>query len=447
MDAIVKQRLLTSIHQDRLVLFLGAGVSIGPPSNLPSAARLAEEISAKYSTRALPLDLPPGSENDLEKLATFFVASGQQEYFLHNLIDWTPFNDRPNIGHAAVADLLTCEGLQVAVSTNYDRLIEKAAEALGEKDFDAALDGVSVARPRRHRPLLKIHGCVRDKDHTLWSVIQLAKGTTSQANKELRTRVRRSHDWLKANLSHRDLVFVGFWSDWHYLNRLFSTSLRAVHPPMVVLVDPADEGWLKAKAPTLWTWSHGTGVDFFHVPQTGNDFLNELRAAFSENFLQQSLISGLNMMTIPPGTTAPATSFSGLDCPSLYDLRRDFNGVPSDRIARARTPDMSMTAASRVHLKLRIRGANLDGPDYILPDGTRVRVVNALTRALYEVASDFSTEPPRVNNADIVIAAGAEDTGPVATSIVRATGVASVVRPGPVSEWITSHEAMSRGIL
>lgn len=43
----VDNRILDAIRDDRLVVFAGAGVSMGPPANLPDFDKLASEIAAR----------------------------------------------------------------------------------------------------------------------------------------------------------------------------------------------------------------------------------------------------------------------------------------------------------------------------------------------------------------------------------------------------------------
>jgi hypothetical protein len=42
----IDDRILDAIRDDRLVVFAGAGVSMGPPANLPDFVKLAKDIAA-----------------------------------------------------------------------------------------------------------------------------------------------------------------------------------------------------------------------------------------------------------------------------------------------------------------------------------------------------------------------------------------------------------------
>ena len=119
------------------------------------------------------------------------------------------------------------------------------------------------------------------------------------------------------------MVFLGFWSDWDYLNDLFASYFQAVHGSLVVLVDPQSDGELSAKAPALWAWASAS-TEFRHLPEKGDDFLSELRTRFSKNLLERVLLSattGFGQMK--PGEALPPTAFHGVSVDDLYAFRRD----------------------------------------------------------------------------------------------------------------------------
>jgi hypothetical protein len=64
---------LDAILNDRLVLLAGAGLSMAPPSNLPSAWRLAEGARTKYAAQ-YGATRPPLSY-DIEEQAEFFSGA------------------------------------------------------------------------------------------------------------------------------------------------------------------------------------------------------------------------------------------------------------------------------------------------------------------------------------------------------------------------------------
>lgn len=93
------------------------------PSNLMSAVRVAEACYDKW----LPTEaLPVGLRSNIDELAGHFYGTGQfKSVFISTLVPWDDLVGEPNIGHAAVADLLVTRGANAALSANFDPLIEQ----------------------------------------------------------------------------------------------------------------------------------------------------------------------------------------------------------------------------------------------------------------------------------------------------------------------------------
>lgn len=165
MNQATLDRLIVSIRERRLVAFCGAGLSMSKPSSVPSAQILTEQVVQEYRDRALPA-LPVEATSNLETLSEYFWGHGLEQLFVDELVRWRPFRRLPNEGHRTIADLLTSEALQFCVTTNFDELVEVSATDLGEDSFDASYDLDSATQPRPHRAYVKLHGCVRDREHT-----------------------------------------------------------------------------------------------------------------------------------------------------------------------------------------------------------------------------------------------------------------------------------------
>ena len=182
------------------------------PSSLPSAKRVGELCYDAYRTKISPT-CDASLRGDLEAFAEYFVALGQLEsYFLDTLVPWSDFRNRaPNVGHGAVVDFLLTRAAAGVLTTNDDDLIESAGRSCGAV-VNAALDGNEAeacsSRATGPSPLLKFHGCaVRDPKATVW--------TPSQLDKEpIAGRLARSKQWMTARLLQKDLLVLGFWTDW-----------------------------------------------------------------------------------------------------------------------------------------------------------------------------------------------------------------------------------------
>lgn len=438
MNPTLLTKLLGSIAADNLVVFCGAGLSMAAPSKVPSARTVADTTSQKYVS-VTGATLPAGANADLEILSDFSLGRGElRKLMLKRLIEWHPFVRDPNPGHFAVADFLGAKIIQFGISTNFDVLVEQAAENLGESKFDAALDGNDAAQVRPHQPFLKIHGCCRlEVDETLWCKQQLLEPKIS-------ARITASKAWLQTQLRGKDLLFVGFWSDWDYLNHVIEDCVVRTDPALVVLIDPMDAAGLQAKAPKLWAWANNGRCQFYHERASGADFLDELRKEYSIKLLEQLLAASAAVFTAQTGNPPPAFSFDrSKTSTDFYSMRRDFEGVPGNRIARDKRHSPHSGLLGAIHLRLLAKGATLSEPRFLLA-GDRIRLVQGAGRVLSLVKKDFASEPPPSPPDQIVICAGADDDGGVPSHIVRGASTASVVRPtGGGANWITGQMAQT----
>lgn len=85
MEHQLKLKLLASIQQKRLAVFCGAGLSMSPPSSLPSAKVVAEKCTTEYAKSALEPPIPDATKLDLGLLAEYFVANNLQNFFIRRL--------------------------------------------------------------------------------------------------------------------------------------------------------------------------------------------------------------------------------------------------------------------------------------------------------------------------------------------------------------------------
>ena len=124
------------------------------------------------------------------------------------------------------------------------------------------------------------------------------------------TRMREFGEWLPGILIEKDLVFVGFWSDWAYLNQVLEGVLNGTHAGRIVLVNPSDPDELQEKAPGLWALANAYGTEFIHVRQAGDQFLDELRQAFGAQFMKRMVAWDEEHFLKPITAPAPAVPVS-----------------------------------------------------------------------------------------------------------------------------------------
>jgi len=427
-------RLMESIAANRLSVLCGAGLSMAAPSSLPSAARIASDCATAYQQK-VGQPLPPEASGDIEKMALWFRSRNQFDgLFIRTLVPWWLFKAAPNTGHEAVADFLGCGVVREVVTTNFDRLVESAADSLGEPMFRAIADVLDLGDAPEHRPYLKVHGCMdRSPVSTIWCKEQFDDAPLNE-------RANRFRDWMVANLVGRDILIVGFWTDWAYLSDIFSSALPAIGPRTLVLVDPMPGDQLEAKAPELWRWAHAGGVTFIHEPESGDSFLDSLRKRVSKVFLNrifdESATAYNNLFGEPPRATA--RNLDAKTSPELYGLRRDLTGVPRHRPVREREPKPIHMPHAAMHQRLLDKGAHYEAHSYRL-NGDAFRVVSGHGRVLSEVKQSFSTEPPLPISLSRVVCIGALNDGGAAPNVVRPDERPTILTSGTVSNWV-SHE-------
>lgn len=433
-----KSKLMNDLWAGRLVVFCGAGLSMGLPSTVPSAARLADQCANAYEESS-GTQLPPELHWNIEALAEFFASRNELEnIFLADVMqrvpDYGTFFRNHNSGHEAVADFLACHAIEIAISTNVDDLIEHAAESLGEPRANVAVSRAEVNARSPHNPHVKLHGCFRrNRTETLWCTSQLASAPFDE-------RIREFTDWLPGALQGRDLVFVGYWSDWSYLNKVLGDVLAQSRASRIVLVNPSSANDLQTKAQGLWDLAHRAGVEFIHEQQSGQDFLDELRKAYSSLFMSRLITSGRTTFRTRTGRDAPPiVGFDQLSSTELYEWRQDSTATPSNRIVRKKEPDAFMQRLGATHLEMLDAGALMEGSSYSR-SGRRVRLIHGAGRLIGDIRSDYSRSTFLASD-DLVVCVGAEKTDPLPDSIARGNGSDSFVRPGLSGAWINDIEA------
>lgn len=422
---------LDGVMNDRQVVLLGAGLSMAPPSSLPSAWTLAQEAKAKYDMQH-GATRPPLSP-DIEEQANFFFQRGElSTVYLSNLIDNHAFAGIPNAGHTATADLLLCGALRLGITTNVDTLIETAGHHLLGQVF-VGIDGhAAAAAPISVSPLLKIHGCwTIDRANTVWTQSQIA-------TEPIKSRIDHSAEWLAQQLLNRDLLIIGYSTDWLYLNTVLESALGAVNPARILIVDPVASADYIGKAPFLAALGDGCANGNFHLRASGDEFLERLRTEYSRSFVRQALIHGVALYEevygdAPSGDLLEAPQISNQE---FWQVRRDLLGCEPFKPIVARQPHAEPLVGLTI-LQLRRSGAIADGSYWAL-DGNRFRVIRAANEALHKVEARYAREIAPSVAPDVVVAVGAQDLGLPANVARAPTGT---IARGANSRWMTREVA------
>ena len=429
-DHLTRTRLLGSIEANRLVLLCGAGLSIPEPSYLMSAVQVSRTCYDKY----LPImGLPAAMRDDVEQLAGHFYSSGEFEsVFLGTLVPWDDLVGQPNKGHAAVADFLICGAAEGALSANVDPLIEHWANDRKIAMLGALTGQEATTFGRDCGPLIKFHGClVRERNKTLWARAQLSEPAIAD-------RIASCSQWMGLTLPGKDLLVVGFWTDWGYLNDVIANALNVNPFGSVTLVDPKSTADLQTAAPTLWARLTGGTAQFQHVQASGADALEELQAEFSKVWAKKFYALGKTMLEADGKLYAPIDPV--MRCEDFYSFRQDAEGIPYHRAAKLKAPPLGAAAAAFLHLLLIQVKAKRCGSWYE-HGGKSIRVVQGAGEAVSTVRERYK-EPPAARQPDVVVCAGALDI-PIPGHLIASGAGASVVRPGAGGSipWLTLEQA------
>lgn len=122
----IPEALLTAHEERRLVIFTGAGISMGPPSNLPNFLGLAEMVATKLQSAE-----DPNSEAWKPQLDAFLgKLDDEAKYDVHRLVRGivTASTSTPNANHDALARI-AATGTARVVTTNYDLHLERTLAA------------------------------------------------------------------------------------------------------------------------------------------------------------------------------------------------------------------------------------------------------------------------------------------------------------------------------
>lgn len=206
-------------QQGELVVFAGAGVSAGWPSALPgwkplnqailNALRLRLETALDrqgwLESRVAEVDAQRGMERFPPEYQAQIIEEMCGERYFHALqaLDVSVIN----VAHDGIAALAEAGALKAIVTTNFDRLIERALDQRGVPYVvaydDAGYQSLTAAPADGGLRLIKIHGCVSAP----LSMIDTLKQRKLGRSRHLQTCLTPLHSayWLYLGFSAADL--------------------------------------------------------------------------------------------------------------------------------------------------------------------------------------------------------------------------------------------------
>ncbi len=211
-----------------IVVFVGAGASILPPSSLPGwidfnttlLECLGEQV-ATYTRGRQPVDRLLAALKE-RRDTTAFLPPDFQAQLMEEEVGADYFHvwqslDTDVFGpvHAGIAELAAQGRVAAIVTTNFDRLIELALAARGipcsVHHDQAGFDRLGDDLVTDGLPIIKIHGSIEDAESLVDTLRQRLAGRPTSLEAALRTLLVRHH-WLFLGVSGADFSY-----DPHYL--------------------------------------------------------------------------------------------------------------------------------------------------------------------------------------------------------------------------------------
>ncbi len=282
----VTPALTHAARDGRLVVFVGAGVSVAPPTCLPSWWEVNQAVVEALARQVEP-DVGREAANGFahivserqradrfppEYQAEVIVGRLRHRYFeVLRCLD----GDEPNASHLALATLARAGCVRAILTTNFDRVLEAAFQTVNtpldvryrpEQMRALADDPALLERADAPCQLLKIHGSADAPDTLVDTLSQRKRGLPPATDECIRHLLRFGH-WLFVGFSGADLeadpgylhlrgdadVARGFT----WLVREGSQPLRAVRSLETLYADRGHivhgelPGWLDGLAQTL----------------------------------------------------------------------------------------------------------------------------------------------------------------------------------------------------
>jgi len=254
------------LSSEGVVIFAGAGISVGPPSSLPNWFDLNEWILKALYDR---VSLDFGIDDDYSTILRGYRNKSRsyppdyQAQFLEECTGASYFEaltsidiEQTNRGHNAIAAIAKSGSLAAIVTTNADRLIERSLKR-SDVPFSVACDPEGFARLDDEwqdsdpavLPIIKIHGSADVLDSLVDTRKQRRRGRAEVLNLLL-TRLLHRYPFLFAGFSGADFDhdrhYLGIW-DAAETSPGFCFLYQPGHPPKQAVLDLQNHYGAKAK--------------------------------------------------------------------------------------------------------------------------------------------------------------------------------------------------------
>ena len=173
------EQIVIGINLGETIVFCGAGIS--RDSGLPIVNQIVPYILDKFEIPEKDIELILDKDKNPKIPFELFIETLQENSRadeIFNIYD----QGKPNTNHIFLAKLIKAGKVKTIVSTNFDKLIEKALgmepkELIESKDFDVIFkeqDLQKISWSEERIRIIKLHGCVDDKKAMAITLKQIA---------------------------------------------------------------------------------------------------------------------------------------------------------------------------------------------------------------------------------------------------------------------------------
>lgn len=200
-------RILEALRNDKLVIFAGAGVSMGSPSLLPSFEKLAEGIALGSGLKVDP---------QIDKFLGQLSHSGINIYERANKILSKPGSSPTSLHHDLIKIFRTVEQIRL-VTTNFDLHFESASKDLFGSVPDVYI-GPALPLGKKFKGIVHIHGAISRYNEIVLSDSDFGKAYLTEGwARRFLVDLFQNYSVLFVGYSHKDIVM-------NYLSRALPIS-------------------------------------------------------------------------------------------------------------------------------------------------------------------------------------------------------------------------------
>lgn len=194
----VDDSILDAIRDDRLVVFAGAGVSMGSPANLPSFSKLAEDVAAGTGV----------ARTDKEPFDRFLGRLAHKKVKVHQLAAQRLSDSvsTPTALHLDLIRLFRKADCVRLVTTNFDLHFETAAQKIFEQSA-AVFRAPALPLGRDFRGLVHVHGALTHPHEMVLTDVDFGRAYLTEGwARRFLVDVFRTYTVLFVGYSHDDAV-------------------------------------------------------------------------------------------------------------------------------------------------------------------------------------------------------------------------------------------------